>query len=61
MDPSLMLRALAAGASGRGELLFNRGPIEAERLAVLEDDLGVIPPYDAILLATRALRENARS
>lgn len=51
MDPSLMVRAIAEGEVDVISAFSTDGRIAANRLLVLEDDLGVIPPYDAILLA----------
>jgi osmoprotectant transport system permease protein len=51
MDPSLLVQAAAEGQVDVISAFSTDGRIEAERLALLEDDLGVIPPYDAILLA----------
>jgi osmoprotectant transport system permease protein len=55
MDPALMLAGLAAGQVDVISVYSTDGRIESEGLAVLEDDLGVIPPYDAILLASPRL------
>ena len=55
MDPSLMVRAIAEGQVDVISAFSTDGRIAANRLLVLEDDLGVIPPYDAILLASPRL------
>ena len=51
MDPALMVRAIAENQVDVISAFSTDGRIEAERLRVLEDDRGAIPPYDAILLA----------
>jgi osmoprotectant transport system permease protein len=61
MDPSLMYQALAAGEVDVISAYSTDGRLAAERVALLEDDRGVIPPYDAIVLARPALaRERPR-
>lgn len=52
MDSSLMYEALNAGSGDVVSAYSTDGRIEAYDLALLEDDRGVIPPYDAILLAS---------
>ncbi len=59
MDPSLMYGALREREVDVISAYSTDGRIEALGLAVLEDDLGVIPPYDAIVLASRAPRARA--
>jgi osmoprotectant transport system permease protein len=51
MDPSLMYQAVANGDVDVISAFSTDGRIAAFDLAVLEDDRGVIPPYDAIVLA----------
>lgn len=51
MDPSLMYRAADQGAVDVISAFTTDGRIVAFDLEVLRDDRGVIPPYDAILLA----------
>ena len=51
MDPSLMYQAAAAGEVDVISAFSTDGRIEAFDLAVLEDERGVIPPYDAVVLA----------
>jgi osmoprotectant transport system permease protein len=55
MDPSLMVQAIAQGQVDVISAYSTDGRLAAERLVVLEDDLGAIPPYDAILLASPRL------
>ena len=58
MDPALMYGALVNGEVDVISAFSTDGRIAAFDLAVLEDDLGVIPPYDAIVLVgPRLLRE----
>lgn len=55
MDPSLMYQAVAGEAVDVIGAFSTDGRIAAYDLVVLEDDLDVIPPYDAIVLAGRGL------
>lgn len=55
MDPSLMYRAAASGAVDVIGAFSSDGRIAAYDLVVLEDERGVIPPYDAIILASPRL------
>ncbi|HEX5065760.1 MAG TPA: ABC transporter permease/substrate-binding protein [Myxococcota bacterium] len=55
MDPALMVQAVATGQVDVISAFSTDGRLAAERLVVLEDDRGVIPPYDAILLASPRL------
>jgi osmoprotectant transport system permease protein len=58
MDPSLMYPAVEAGAVDVISAYSTDGRIAALGLVLLEDDRGVIPPYDAIVLASpRLVRE----
>ncbi len=50
MDPALMYQAVAAGQVDVISAYSTDGRIEANDLLLLEDDRGVIPPYDAVLL-----------
>jgi osmoprotectant transport system permease protein len=50
MDPSLMYRALAAGQVDVISAYSTDGRLAAEEVVLLEDERGVIPPYDAIVL-----------
>ena len=59
MDPALMYRAVATGDVDVISAFSTDGRIEAFELRVLEDPRGVIPPYDAILLARPGLGEDA--
>jgi len=60
MDPALMVQAIAQGQVDVISAFSTDGRIAANRLRVLEDDRGVIPPYDAILLASpRVAREHS--
>jgi osmoprotectant transport system permease protein len=59
MDPSLMYQAIANGNVDVISAFSTDGRIAALDLAVLEDDRAVIPPYDAIILASgRLARDN---
>ncbi len=53
MDSSLMYEALRAGSGDVISAYSTDGRIDAYGLRVLEDDRHVIPPYDAIVLASR--------
>jgi osmoprotectant transport system permease protein len=53
MDPSLMYGALREREVDVISAFSTDGRIAAEGLVVLEDDRRVIPPYDAIILASR--------
>ncbi len=55
MDPGLMYQAAEVGEVDVISAFSTDGRIAAYDLAVLEDDRGVIPPYDAILLASPRL------
>jgi osmoprotectant transport system permease protein len=59
MDPSLMYQAVVAGEVDVISAFSTDGRIEAFDLRVLRDDLGVIPPYDAIVLVRPGLAEDA--
>lgn len=50
MDPSLMYQAVAAGEVDVISAFSTDGRIAALDLRVLQDDRGVIPPYDAVVL-----------
>jgi osmoprotectant transport system permease protein len=59
MDPSLMYQAAAAGEVDVISAFSTDGRIEAFDLAVLRDERGVIPPYDAVVLVgARLAREH---
>lgn len=53
MDASLMYEALRTGNGDVISAYSTDGRIEADGLTVLADDRGVIPPYDAVVLASR--------
>lgn len=55
MDPSLMYGAVRAGEVDVISAFSTDGRIDAYDLVLLEDDRGVIPPYDAIVLASARL------
>jgi osmoprotectant transport system permease protein len=55
MDPSLMYQALTNGDVDVISAFSTDGRIAALDLTVLTDDRGVIPPYDAIILASERL------
>ncbi|MEM9177778.1 MAG: ABC transporter permease/substrate-binding protein, partial [Myxococcota bacterium] len=59
MDAGLMYEALRTRNGDVISAYSTDGRIEADGLAVLEDDRGVIPPYDAVVLASRAFVERA--
>jgi osmoprotectant transport system permease protein len=52
MDPSLMFPALAAGQVDVISAYSTDGRLAAQRVVLLDDERGVIPPYDALLLAS---------
>jgi osmoprotectant transport system permease protein len=54
MDPSLMYEACASQEVDVISAFSTDGRIEAYDLAVLRDDRGAIPPYDAIVLVNAA-------
>jgi osmoprotectant transport system permease protein len=55
MDSSLMYQAVAQGEVDVISAFSTDGRIEAFDIALLDDDRGVIPPYDAIVLASPRL------
>ena len=55
MDPSLLYGAAASGEIDVISAFSTDGRISAYDLVTLEDDRGVIPPYDAIVLVSREL------
>jgi len=55
MDPTLMYSAVAAGEVDVISAYSTDGRIAALDLALLEDERGVIPPYDAIVLVSPGL------
>jgi len=58
MDAALMYQAVAAGEVDVISAYSTDGRIASQGLRLLEDDRGVIPPYDAIVLAgPRLVRE----
>jgi len=57
IDPSLMYAAAAAGQVDVIVAFSSDGRIAAYDLVTLEDDRGAIPPYDAVVLVSRALSE----
>ncbi len=60
MDSSLMYQAVAAQEVDVISAFSTDGRIVAFGLRLLEDDLGIIPPYDAlVLVGSRAAREHA--
>jgi osmoprotectant transport system permease protein len=59
MDPTLMYAAVAGGDVDVIAAYSSDGRIAAYELAVLEDDRGVIPPYDAVVLTGPALAARA--
>jgi osmoprotectant transport system permease protein len=59
MDPALMYAALAEGQVDVISAFSTDGRIAALDLVLLEDERGVIPPYDALVLASRRLAQEA--
>ncbi|RIL06428.1 MAG: ABC transporter permease [Proteobacteria bacterium] len=59
MDPSLLYQAVAAGEVDVISAFSTDGRIEALDLAVLRDEQGVIPPYDAVVLVGPRLAQGA--
>jgi len=59
MDPALMVQALEAGAVDVISAFSSDGHIPALHLRLLRDDRGVIPPYDALILARPGLASEA--
>jgi len=57
MDPSLMYDALSRGTVDVISAFSSDGRIAALDLELLADDRGAIPPYDAVLLASKHLVE----
>lgn len=57
MDPTLLYEALAQREVDVIGAYTTDGRVAAFDLRVLEDDRGAIPPYDAIVLASRAFAE----
>ena len=55
MDSSLMYQAVAQGSVDVLSAFSTDGRIAAFGLRVLDDDRGAIPPYDAVILASRRL------
>ncbi len=55
MDPSLMYQAVAQGDVDVISAFSTDGRIAAMDLTVLEDDLGAVPPYDAVMLVSDRL------
>jgi osmoprotectant transport system permease protein len=59
MDPALMYAALARGEVDVIAAYSSDGRIAADGLVLLEDERGVIPPYDALVLAGPSLEARA--
>jgi osmoprotectant transport system permease protein len=59
MDPTLMYSAVASGEVDVISAYSTDGRIAALHLVLLEDERGVIPPYDALVLVGAALQERA--
>ena len=57
MDPSLMYQAVAEGAVDIISAFSSDGRITAYDLVILRDELALMPPYDALVLAGRRLAE----
>jgi osmoprotectant transport system permease protein len=59
LDPTLMYAAVAAGEVDVISAYSTDGRIAALDLALLEDERGVIPPYDALVLVGPGLQARA--
>jgi osmoprotectant transport system permease protein len=59
MDPSLLYAAIETGEVDVITAYTSDGRIDALSLAVLEDEKGVLPPYDAVVLASPRLARDA--
>ena len=59
MDSTLMYQAAAQQSVDVISAFSSDGRVAAYDLVVLDDDRGVIPPYDAVVLASRRLTEEA--
>jgi osmoprotectant transport system permease protein len=57
MDPALLYAALAQGSVDVISAFSTDGRIAAYGIALLDDDRGVIPPYDAVVLASPRVPE----
>jgi len=55
MDPALMYQAVAEGSVDVITAFTTDGRVAALDLRILADDRGAIPPYDAVILASRSL------
>lgn len=55
MDPALMYQAVAEGSVDVITAFTTDGRVAALDLRILDDDRGAIPPYDAVVLASRSL------
>ena len=59
MDPALLYEAAAAGEVDVISAFSTDGRLEAHGIRLLDDERGVIPPYDAIVLVGPRLRAEA--
>ncbi len=59
MDPSLLYAAIETGEVDVITAYSSDGRIDALSLAVLEDEREVLPPYDAVVLASPRLARDA--
>jgi osmoprotectant transport system permease protein len=59
-QPTFMYRALAGGDADVISAFSSDGRIAADRLVILADPRGAIPPYDAVLLVSPKRAEDAR-
>ncbi len=59
-DPTLMYEAIRVGQADVISAFSTDGRIAAYDLALLEDSLGVIPPYDAIVLIGPTVADDAK-
>jgi osmoprotectant transport system permease protein len=58
MDPSLMYQAVAESAVDVISAFSSDGRVTAFDLVLLDDELGIIPPYDALVLAGPGLTKH---
>lgn len=59
-QPTFMYRALAGGDADVISAFSSDGRIAADRLVILKDPKGAIPPYDAVVLVSPRRAEDAR-
>ena len=59
-QPTFMYRALAGGEADVISAFSSDGRISADRLVVLTDPKGALPPYDAVILISPKRADDAR-